>query len=209
MVNWTNLDRKILSVELRHQHRTTATKFEIARYHLRKLKSRVPTQRVTDLIRLSYDERTNQMKVWAFNLPPVLEFLAEFDAFLYTLRSCVDSFLWEVNLVYDLKLRRISLTSVTRKMNRYCKNDELTKHLKSLPKAKWFECLGKVRNSITHRLCSAIVTSIDYKFYMPDDPSASTPSITKNLELFMILDELLQETKVFLETGFNHLEKML
>jgi len=216
IVNWKRLEQKISNAALRNQHLITGTKFEMAEHLLRTLKSMISTKKITDLIKVSYDEKTNQMKVWDFSyvLPRVLAFLAEYEMFLYTLRSCIDSFLLEVNLIYDLKIpnHKVTIERIKNKMCRQYKDDELTKHLLDLSdpsQAEWFKYLGDLRNFVAHRICSSIITSTDYKLYLPDNSRARSISIEKDFEFFTKLSELLEKTKNFLELGFNYLEKRL
>jgi hypothetical protein len=216
MVNWKNLEQKISNVKLSNQHMTTSTKLDIAKYHLQRLASMVPSRKITDLIRVSYDEKTNQMKIWAFDPTPVFAFLAEFEAFLFSLRSSVDSFLLEVNLICKLKIpdEKVSLSRVKDEMvSQRGRDGDLTKHLLSLyehdNKGKWFRYLGELRNLITHRICSSIITSVDYRLYLPDKPEVEPFSIKEDIEFFAKLNELLKETQSFLDEGFGYLQDQL
>ena len=197
-----------MDVELKTQHLTTGTKFEIARCHIDKLFSLFPAKKITDLIELSYDEKTNQWTIFVFNLPSYLACLSEYDSFLYSLRSCIDSFLLEVNLVYGLKIpsNQVNLTRVRKEMRRQYGKDDLTNHLISSFQSSWFKYLGSLRNFVAHRICSSFITSNDYRLYLPDDPEASKVSTNRNLEFFATLNELLMDTENFLETGFKYLQ---
>jgi hypothetical protein len=211
MAKWKSINQKIINNELRAQHNTTATKVAIAEYHLRKLISMFPTKRATDLLKLSYDTDTKRMQISVFGVPQFLEVITPYEYFLYSLRSCVDSFLLEVNRIYDLNIpsSKVNLWRIKKELLRQYSSDELTKHIVVLIQSEWFKYLTKLRNFVAHHTCSSLITSSDYGLYLPDDPDSSPNTIKKNFDFFAKLSELLKETMEFLETGYSHLEERL
>lgn len=210
MQSWKNFNDKISDQNLISQHAVTGTKFVVAGFLLNNFKFITPSRKSTDLVKLSYDESTNKMTIDMPTLPPNLfNFLTQYEAFLYTLRGCIDSFLQEVNLVYRLGIasHNVDLQEVNKEMGRKYANDCLTTHLRKLSQSDWFKYLGRLRNYYTHHALAPLITSTDFGIYLPDDPLESQLKITKNLDFFNCLEDFHSRTFAFLDEGYTYLKK--
>jgi hypothetical protein len=210
MKNWFKVNQKINNKKLKNQHATTSTKLELARFHLRNMQSMIPSGKVTDLIPIV----VSQDKSVTFpppNLGKFLPFIASFEAFLFSLTGGIDSFLAETNLICDLQIsaNEVCILEVKKEvLKRYSPNHKFSKHVKSLYNESWFRYLGGLRNLIAHRSLSYVITTIDLKFYLPDNPDSDNISIKKDIELFPKLSELLDKTQNYIDLGFGYLNDL-
>ncbi len=210
--NWKAVEQIITTPEVRSQHMTTGTKFEIAKYHLNRLSLLLPKKQFTDIVQISFDEKTHQVKIYAPKLESFRDCLVEYDSFLYSLRSCIDSFLLEVNSIYGLNIssKQVYSGRISKEMKIHYGKDNLTNHLITSFQSEWFKYFSDLRNKIAHNANSFLITSIsytsnDFKLYLPDDPNASKVTINKSIELFSKLNELLKNTENFLSIGYGYL----
>ncbi len=195
-----------------NQHATTGTKFALAEFHLKNL-----SKLVNELIpKLLIVKSANAFSIDAPRYPDQLfACLAEYDSFLFSLRGCIDSFLWEVNLAYGLNLASHDITSkrITERMNERYKKDDLTKHLITTFNGDWFTYLSRLRNRVAHQINSSFITELklplpaNFSLYLPDDPNADKASIDKNFELFSKLKELLEKTREFLSVSYGYMSR--
>jgi len=205
MVNWTSLTDKISSSELIVQHYTTSTKLHIAWRHFEKLSEIIPNQRATDLMVIKVEEQN----IISSEFPPSFlrktgDYLSELDAFFYSLRSCIDSFLLQINLIFKLGLSKVYLRDLVNKMNKKYKDKKISKLLRVLEDEPWFNYLKDIRNYLTHRNLSEIATySEDFRLYLPSDPKTSSYSREKEFEVIPCLRNLYINTKAFLEKGYG------
>ena len=202
MVNWRSMKDKILSTknnqELLFQHYTTTTKLEIAARHFTKLSKKIPNQKVTDVLNINKD----QVIFDTFFLKKGGDYLGELDGFFYSLRSCIDSFLWEIN--YTFKLGCLRATHVRNKMKKKHPKKKITKMLNGLSEEPWFKYLNDIRNNLTHYSLSEIVTfTEDFKLYLPEKPVTASYSRKKEFEVMPRLKHLKENTKEFLEKGYD------
>lgn len=202
MINWRILRDKIPHSELLAQHYTTSTKLHLARRHSDKLNELIPTQKATDIMQINLNERRAEFPPSFLNKSS--DYLSELDAFFYSLRSCVDSFLWEIILVFDLELSDANLRRIRERMEKKHKDREMTKLLNNLRDESWFKYLNDIRNYLTHRKLSEIATfSEDLKLYLPSDPKMSSYSREKKFEVIQCLQNLYVNTKDFLEKAYG------
>lgn len=204
MVNWNNMKDKILStknnLELLNQHYTTTTKLGIAAHHFTKLSKIIPNQKATDLMKIS----KNEVEFNDFYKKKCEDYFGELDGFFYSLRSCIDSFLWEIN--YSFKLGCLRATHTWNEMKKKHPKKKITKILNDLNKESWFTYLNYIRNNITHYSLSEIVTfTEDFKLYLPEKPETASYSRKKEFEVMPRLNQLLENTKEFLEKGYDSL----
>jgi hypothetical protein len=211
MHNWVKVDQKINDKNLKNQHATTSTKLELARFHLRNMQSMIPCGKVTDLIPVVVNQ-DNSVTFSPPNLRKFLPFIASFEAFLFSLTSGIDSFLAETNLICGLQIlsNDVCILKVKKEvLKRYSPNHKFSKHIISLYNESWFRYLGGLRNLIAHRSLSYVITTIDLKFYLPDNPDSDDISIKKDIELLPKLSELLDATQNYMDLGFGYLKDLL
>lgn len=202
MVNWRSMKDKILSTkkfqELFYQHYTTTTKLGIAARHFTKLSEIIPNQKATDLLEIS----KNEVKFDAPTRKKCEDYFGELDGFFYSLRSCIDSFLWEIN--YTFKLGCLRATFVRNEMKKKYPKNKITKILNDLSKEPWFKYLNDIRNNIAHYSLSEIVTfKEDFKLYLPENTETASYSRKKEFEVIPRLKHLKENTKEFLEKGYD------
>ena len=208
MVNWKSMKDSILrrknENELLSQHYTTTTKLDISARHFKKLIRIIPNQKVTDILKIS----KNGVTFDGFFLRKGRDYLGELDGFFYSLRSCVDSFLWEIN--YTFKLGCSRATSVWDEMKKKYPEKKITKMLNGLSKEPWFKYLCDIRNNLAHYNLSEIVTfTEDFKLYLPTKPEIAYYSRKKEFEVIPRLKHLLENAKGFLEKGYGLLTEEL
>lgn len=210
MVNWKSMKDSILrrknENELLNQHYTTTTKLDISARHLEKLIRIIPNQKVTDILKIS----KNRVTFDGFFLRKGRDYLGELDGFFYSLRSCVDSFLWEIN--YTFKLGCSRATRVWDEMKNKYPEKKITKMLNGLSKKPWFTYLSDIRNNLAHYNLSEIVTfTEDFKLYLPTKPEIAYYSYSRKKEFEVIprLKHLLENAKGFLEKGYGLLTEEL
>ncbi len=208
MVNWKrmkdNIARRKKKRELFFQHYTTSTKLYIAKRHLLRLSKIIPNQKATDILNIS----KKGVKFDGSFLKKGRDYLDELDGIFYSLRSCVDSFLWEIN--YTFKLGCSRATHVWDEMKKKYPEKRITKMLNNLSKEPWFRYLSDIRNNIAHYTLSEIVTfTEDLKIYLPKNPETACYSREKEFEVIPCLKHLWENAKEFLETGYNILVEEL
>lgn len=215
MANWKILQQTISekgNTKLSGQHATTSTKLEIARYHLQNLTSMVPTGSITDLTPVIHND-DNSITVTTLVLSKLLPFLTEYESFLFSLTSSIDSLLAEVNLICNLQIPdyKVTIENVRNEVRKkYGDDKEFTNYICSLYDAKWFRYLGGLRNLVAHRVCSSVVSATDLKLYLPNIPQVITPgSIIKHVDFFAKLNELLSETEQSINLGFGYLMNLI
>jgi len=194
MVNWKKLSDKI-SGEVRLQHFTTSTKLAIARQHCHKLKTIVPTQKVTDLVKVKFVEPNKVSIEFRYYLPAKIDdYFDKLDAFFYSLRSCIDSFFWEINLIFNLGFSRINFKEIREKMNEKYIEKEITNLLYDLRDEPWFKYLNGIRNCLAHHKLSEFATAKDLKLYLPSNPEEldkpGSYSLEKEFEVLPCLETL-------------------
>lgn len=215
MANWKILQQTIIEKEdkeLNLQHSTTSTKLEIARYHLQNLALLVPTKSITDLTPVIRNE-DNSLTIPILNLSKLLPFFTEYESFLFSLTSSIDSFLAEVNIICGLQIsdEEVYIKKVRDEVRKkYGGDSEFAKYLCTFYDAKWFRYLGGLRNLVAHRVCSSVGTATDFKLYLPEIPKVIVPlSIIKYVDFFERLDELISETEKSIDLGFGYLLKIM
>jgi len=206
MVNWKDLTAKISDPKLLSQHCATSTKLFNAKRHRKILKEIIPTQRATDLERIEVGKHKIIHELPSSLPIKNLQFYDELEFIFYNLRSCIDSFLWEINFIFKLGCSKAA--QVRGAMNKKCEEKEITTLLNNSQKESWFKYLNKIRNNLTHRLLSEVATWEDLKLYLPSMPFTNEPSpffysLEKEYELFPCLDRLAESTKDFLEKGYK------
>lgn len=206
MVNWKDLTAKISDPELHFQHHVTSTKLYNAKRHCNQLKEIVPTQRATDFERIESRKHELVLELSISLSIKKLQFYDELEIVFYNLRSCIDSFLWEINLIFKLGCSKAA--QVRDAMNIKYTEKEITKLLNNLQKECWFKYLRETRNNLTHRLLPAVAIAADLKLYLPsmrvtNKSSLFSYGLEKEYELFPCLDRLVENTQDFLEKGYN------
>lgn len=212
MSNWIRLSEKIQQdLEKRHQHFTTSTKLYIAKLHLDEISGLIPNQKATDLMRLEKDDQGHLTAVFdGIYLQRTAKYLSELDAFFYCLRSCIDSFLWEVNLFYKLQCRRA--TKVRYMIEQKHKGRKINDLLQDLWREPWFEYLRDYRNFVTHHKLSEMATyTEDSKLYLPSKPQSAftiertneSYSREEDFEVMPCIENLLRNVTEFLEKGYG------
>lgn len=128
--------------------------------------------------------------------------MSEHDAFFFSLRSCIDSFLWEIDLFFNLERKYVN--QIKPRMNEKHKDKEITKLLNSLQGEYWFKYLSYIRNNLAHRKLSKIVTfTEDLKLYLPSGLKTDSYSREKKFEVLPCLKNLYTNVKEFLEKGYG------
>jgi len=210
MVNWRSMKDKILSTKkypkLLHQHYATSTKFYNAKRHFKALKELVSNHIGKDLITIEYDKKKWISKIPATLSENNLQFYDELEFIFYNLRSCIDAFLWEINLIFKLECSKAA--HVRDAMNKKCKENEINNLLTNLQNEEWFIYLSQIRNKFTHRLLFEIATAEDLKLYLPTMSLTKKPDLffygaEKEYELFNCLNELTKNVMGFLEKGYK------
>jgi hypothetical protein len=212
MPNWSMMQQELPNSKLRNQHETTATKLELARIHLQQLSSMVPNRKITDLTPVTHNS-DNSTTFDVPNLNKLIPFLTDFEAFLFTLTSSVDSFLIEINRACDLRIpdREVKIWKVREKVvKKYGKEDEFSKYIFEFFSAKWLIYLGDLRNLAAHQTIPFPILSTDMNLYLPKEPKVIEPgSIEEHIDFVAKLNELLSKTKEYLNLGFGHLHRMI
>jgi hypothetical protein len=209
MNNWKELMDRISDLRTKVQHLTTSTKLHIAKRHCDKLRNLIPTERAPDLVNIEFDKRDRIIFKPPTSLPSKIEeFYDELEFIFYNLRSSIDSFLWEINLLLNLRHRSTNFRKFLKRLNKEYKNEEITKLLSDLQKESWFEYLSEIRNNLIHRLFSEVAISKDLKLYLPSKPKSGSFKLEKEFELLPCLDGLLGNVKDFLEKGYKILACM-
>ena len=163
MSNWQRLKLVMqrMGTEILTQHYTTSGKLIISESHIRKLIAMVPENNINVFSKIEID---NQGMVKAEFSPEhiqkVEDYLIERDGFFYALRGSLDSFFWEINLFFGLRIpsRSMSYRRVREKMHekKYC-TKETTTLLEKLKHEYWFKYLRDIRNELTHHIFSELV----------------------------------------------------
>jgi len=200
MVNWRSLkDRFRSDLRLFIQHLTTSTKLHIAHRYFNKLREIAPT----DLMCARQGKETISIELPSSLTSEVEDYFDWIEAYFYTLRSCIDSFLWELNLFFKLGLKQVgNLRKFRESINEKYKDKEITKLLNDLQNKPWFNYLRDVRNYLTHRVLSE-VASEGSKLYLPSNLETVSYSKRKEFEVIPCLDNLYINTKEFLEKGYG------
>lgn len=204
--NWKKLLKKLSKFDILSQHYTTSGKLRTASYHFRRLIELVPENTISTLqITIKADEQGRHDVTFPIeHVSKVEEYLRERDGFLYSLRGCLDSFFWEVNLIFNLGLSKISYGEVKQKMKKEYGTRKTTRLLMGLQNEPWFVYLSDVRNELTHHTLSELVTfTEDDKLYLPDDPLKNTYSRESRYEVPICLKTLRDATFEFLEKGYK------
>jgi hypothetical protein len=206
MANWKALLDLISENEVKTQHYTTSTKLHNAQRHIVMMKKIIPNRKATDLMDIEIDNQ-GHLKGAKFSnsyLQKAGDYLGELDAFFYTLRSCIDSFLWETNLIFELKCKKA--TRVIDAMNKRCHGKKTNKLLQGLNEETWYKYLNDVRNYVTHkRLHEIAICAEDSKLYLPKEPENGYTSYLreKEFEVITCINNLLGNTRDFLEKGYG------
>lgn len=203
-VNFELFKEKILGAhnkELLLQHLTTSTKLYGARHHLDKLKELIPNQKSSDI---GLKVESGVVK-FASRLPKkTVDYLSELDAFLYSLRSCIDSLLWEINLAFKLEFEKVYFSNLMKKMKTEHKDSKITELLYELKLEAWFQYLNDVRNNLTHRRLNEIaIHTEDQKLYLPSNPKNGSYLRESKFEIFPCIKKLYIDTKEFLEKAYD------
>ena len=206
MDNWRMLLSRISDGTFVAQHYTTSTKLYNAQHHFNKLSRLIPNQKVTDLMEIEVDGQNNfvRAKFSDFYLQKAAGYLGELDALFYTLRSCIDSFFWEINLIFKLECERA--TRVIDVMNDKCNDKKTNNLLQGLNEEPWFKYLNDIRNHVTHRKLHEIAAyTEDFMLYLPKElkNDHSDFSREKEFEVIPCISNLLENTKIFLEKGYG------
>ena len=209
MNNWETLLNRISDHEVTTQHYTTSTKLHSAKRHFVKINRLIPNQKATDLMEIKFDDQGHFKGAAKFAdsyLEKAGDYVVELDAFFYSLRSCIDSFLWEINLIFRLKCRKA--TRVIDVMNEKCSDKKTNNILQGLSEESWFRYLNDVRNYVIHRKLNEIaVCAEDFRLYLPKEPEKrygySSYSREKEFEVTRCINNLLESTKEFLEKGYG------
>jgi len=209
MTNWkTLLDRIDRSDHgVITQHYTTSTKLHNAHRYFEKISILIPNQKATDLMEIEVDNQGHFKRANFTNsyLQKAGDYLGEIDAFFYTLRSCIDSFLWEINLIFKLDCQKA--TRVIKVMNIKCNDKKTNVLLQSLGEETWFKYLNDVRNYVIHRKLHDIAICIEnLQLYLPKEPwknGYSSYSREQEFEVITCFSNLLEKTRNFLEKGYG------
>ena len=207
MNNWKTLLNRISDLEVTTQHYTTSTKLHSAKRHFDKINKLIPNQKATDLMEIKVDDQGHFKGTAKFTdsyLQKAGDYVGELDAFFYSLRSCIDSFLWEINLIFKLECRKA--TRVIDVMNKRCNDKRTNNLLQGLSEESWFKYLNDVRNYVIHRKLNEIaVCAEDFRLYLPKEPENgySSYSREKEFEVIRCAKNLLENTKEFLERGYG------
>ena len=148
----------------------------------------------------------------------VLDYYEYIDAFFFNLRSCIDSFLWEINLYFNLGKKKLyggTGKNIDDLMKEKHPDTKITQLLISYQQFGWYKYLNRMRNQITHRYLAELIFSEKDKIYLPPDPTAfdflkpKDFTIEDNYEVIICLENLLKNVKDFLEKGYGFLIKDL
>ena len=210
MVNWKDLTAKISDPKILKQHYVTSTKLFNAKHHFKILKEIVPTQRAIDLVRIEFGKKKLIYEIPSSPSKKNLQFYDELEFIFYNLRSCIDSFLWEINLLFELRCSKAG--QVIHVMKNKFEEKEITEQLNSLKEKTWFKYLSEIRNNLIHRLLSEVAIDKELLLYLPSRPFTNEPNPTvynlgTEYELFTCLDELIKNAMDFLEKGYRILVK--
>lgn len=173
------------------------------------MKKLIPHRKITDLlIDINVDEKgiaEIEYDPEAF-LEKATEYLEHIEGFFYSLRGCLDSFFWELNLVYELGLDIIYRDRIIREMEKKRNSKEITKLLQKLGNQQWFKYLSNVRNELTHHILSELVTyTEDKRIYLPSDPKKNDYTKNEEFEVLTCLTYLRNNVIQFLEKGYKAL----
>ncbi len=212
MTNWEIIEqsireKKIIELGILEQHFTTSCKLHTARNHLVKLGKLIPTKRITDLpVEIEVDEQKNVKSIvwhdtWIIKAEKYFE---EFDGFFYSLRGCLDSFFWEINLIFKLGLKKITYAEVKKAVKKKHNEKATTKLLEKLENEHWFRYVSEVRNELTHHTLSEFITfTEDLMIYLPSDPKRNEYLREERYEVLTCLKTLADNTLEFLEKGYE------
>lgn len=205
MPNWQRILEKIgEDLEKKHQHYTTSTKLHFAEYHYVKITLLIPNRKATDIMKI--DPKIQEAVFDDEYLRKTVAYLSELDALLYTLRSCIDSFLWEINLIFELGCERV--TDIRCLMNIKYNRTKTNKLLKHMSNKSWFKYLNRIRNNLIHRKLSEIATYTEnLHLYLPSNPKGEITdksySMNEDFEVVSCINKLLNNVKEFLEIGYG------
>ena len=210
MENWRKLSARLSDRELFLQHHITSTKLNNAKRHFKALEKLVPNHTAKDLFKIEFGKKKRISEIPSSLSEKILQFYDELEFIFYNLRSCIDSFLWEINLIFKLECSKAA--QVRDAMNSKCEEKEIINLLINLQKEEWFMYLSETRNNLTHRLLSEIAIAEDLKLYLPSMRLTNKPSLffyglEKEYELFTCLDEVTKNVMDFLEKGYKILVK--
>ena len=201
MVHWKTLKNRIVdqSDPLYERHYTTSTKLFITERHFTKISRIIPHQKATDLDLVIISQR--EFGYGPSFLEKSSNYVSELDGFFYSLRSCIDSFFWEINYIFKLGCSRA--TSVWDTMKAKYPEEKMTRLLNTLNEKDRYIYLNSARNILTHYTLSEIETyTEDPKIYLPRNPETPYRSEEKGFEVIPQLKFLLKNAKQFLENGY-------
>jgi hypothetical protein len=214
MPNWSKLENILTKrrlLELNRQHRTTATRLQLAKEHLRNLISMMPTRHITDIIPVTRNA-DNSLNFEIPNLNKLFPFQTEYEAYLLCIASGVDSFLLEVNQICNFKIAdsEVRKKTIRESLEKYHGCDEIKEYLYNFLNAKWLAYLDGLRNLSAHREVPFPVIGSDLNLYLPAKPAIIKPgSIIKHVEFFPKITELLNEATNSMDLGFCYLKNFV
>ena len=207
--NWRKLSARLSNhPKLFLQHMITSTKLSNANRHFKALEKLVPNHTAKDLMEIEFSK-----KKWISEIPSslsqfekILQFYDELEFIFYNLRSCIDSLLWEIKLMFELNCSKAA--HVVPEMEKNFKEEEITKQLRSLKEKNWFKYLSEIRNNLIHRWLPEVAIDEELLLYLPRRISTNETNpqdyiLGKQYELFSCLDELRKNIMDFLEKGYK------
>ena len=199
--------------ELLFQHLATTTKLNASKRFLDKI-SKID---ITTFLKYKYREgKTHQIELPSSLQDNVLDYYEYLEAFFFNLRSCIDSFLWEVVLYFDLGLKKLyedKRKNIFALMKEKHPDKKITQLLISYRQLEWYKYLNPMRNQITHRYLAELIFSKEDKIHLPPNPIAldfKKPkdfTIEHKYEVIICLENLLENVLDFLENGYDFLIK--
>ena len=208
MTNWEIIEqgireKKITEQGILEQHFTTSCKLHTAGNHYYKLSRIVPTKRITDLPIKIVEGQIVYPNIIEFSIKAE-EYLEELDGFIYSLRGCLDSFLWEFNIIFKLGFKRISYWDVKDAMKKTHGNKETAKLLEKLENDDWFLYLNDLRNELTHHtLFDISAFTEDLMICLPSNPIGGIYIKEEKYKILTRLKTLREKTLEFLENGYE------
>jgi hypothetical protein len=208
MTNWEIIEQGIIENKITEQgiieqHYTTSCKLHTAGNHYDKLSRIIPTNKITDLPAKIVEGHVVYTNFMEFS-KKAEEYFEELDGFIYSIRGCLDSFLWEINIIFNLGLKRISYRDVKNAMKKMHGNKETTKLLEKLENDDWFVYLNDIRNELTHHTLFDIFTfTEDSMMYLPKNPIGGIYIKEEKYKVLTCLKTLREKILEFLEKGYE------